>query len=62
MVGLSGYGHRSFLSDWYSGSFLPGSPARGLTFQYHPQTNDRRISGTTASLLGLGTPGNTAEH
>ncbi len=60
MVGLSGYGHRSFLSDWYSGSF-PGSPARGLTFQYHPQTNDRRISGTTASLLGLGTPGNTAD-
>jgi amylosucrase len=51
-VGLSGYGHRSFLSDWYSGAF-PGSPARGLTFQYNPVNNDRRISGTAASLIGL---------
>ncbi|HYO86742.1 MAG TPA: alpha-amylase family protein [Dermatophilaceae bacterium] len=59
-VGLSGYGHRAFLSDWYTGAF-PGSPARGLTFQYQAQTNDRRISGTAASLIGLGVPGSTAE-
>ena len=41
-----------FLSDWYSGEF-PGSPARGLVFQYNPATGDRRISGTAASLAGV---------
>ncbi len=51
-VGLDGYAHRTFLSDWYTGQF-PGSPARGLTFQYNPVNNDRRISGTTASLIGI---------
>jgi amylosucrase len=51
-VGLNGYAHRSFLSDWYSGQF-PGSSARGLVFQYNPATGDRRISGSTASLAGL---------
>lgn len=51
-VGVTGQGHRVFLSDWYSGHF-PGSPARGLTFQYNPVNNDRRISGTAASLIGL---------
>ena len=51
-VGLDGYQHRSFLSDWYTGRF-PGSPARGLTFQHNPATGDRRISGTTATLTGL---------
>ncbi|MBK8437027.1 MAG: alpha-amylase family protein [Austwickia sp.] len=56
-VGLDGYAHRTFLSDWYSGQF-PGSPARGLTFQYNPTNNDRRISGTTASLIGI----EAAEH
>lgn len=59
-VGLSGFGHRSFLSDWYSGQF-PGSQARGFTFQFHPVTNDRRISGTAASLIGLGSPGTPSE-
>ena len=51
-VGLSGYDHRSFLADWYTGEF-PGSTARGLTFQFNPATGDRRTSGTAASLLGI---------
>jgi amylosucrase len=51
-VGLTGGGHRRFLSDWYSGEF-PGSWADGLVFQANPATGDRRISGTTASLAGL---------
>ncbi|TNM69517.1 alpha-amylase [Streptomyces sp. NP160] len=51
-VGLSGFDHRSFLSDWFSGSF-PGSPARGLVFQENPVTRDRRISGSAAALTGL---------
>ncbi|UQX88720.1 alpha-amylase family protein [Jatrophihabitans telluris] len=52
-VGLNGYLHRAFLSDWYSGQF-PGSAADGLVFQYNAATGDRRISGTGASLAGLG--------
>jgi len=51
-VELSGFGHRSFLSDFYSG-IHEGSFARGATFQFNPRTNDRRISGTLASLAGL---------
>lgn len=51
-VGLSGFAHRSFLSDFYSGQF-PGSFARGEVFQYNPRTGDRRISGMLASLAGL---------
>jgi len=51
-VGLSGPAHRNFLSDWYAGRY-PGSPARGVVFQYNPQTGDRRISGTAAALAGL---------
>lgn len=51
-VGLSGYWHRAFLSDWYAGLY-PLSDARGLVFQYNPVTGDRRISGTAASLIGL---------
>ena len=52
-VGLSGPAHRAFLSDWYAGEF-PGSWAEGLVFQHNPATGDRRISGTAASLTGLG--------
>lgn len=55
-VGLNGYHHRRFLSDWYSGLF-PGSPAEGLVFQENPATGDRRISGTAASLTGLARAG-----
>ncbi|MBA3470059.1 MAG: alpha-amylase [Herpetosiphonaceae bacterium] len=51
-IGESGYLHRQFLSAWYSGAF-PTSFARGAVFQFNPLTNDRRISGMTASLAGL---------
>ncbi|HEX3004722.1 MAG TPA: alpha-amylase family protein, partial [Angustibacter sp.] len=51
-AGVTGAGHRAFLSDFYAGDF-PGSTARGLVFQANPATGDRRISGTTASLAGL---------
>ncbi len=53
-VGVSGYFHQAFLSDYYSGVF-PDSPARGLVFQANPATGDRRISGSAASLAGLDT-------
>jgi amylosucrase len=60
-VGLSGFEHRRFLSDWYAGDF-PGSWARGLVFQENAATGDRRISGSLASLAGLSTgdPGSVA--
>ena len=51
-VGLNGFEHRKFLSDFYAGEF-PGSWARGLVFQENPATGDRRISGSLASLAGL---------
>ncbi|HEX6384431.1 MAG TPA: amylosucrase [Anaerolineae bacterium] len=51
-IGLNGYQHRWFLSDFYSGHF-PGTFARGVVFQYNPNTGDRRISGSLASLAGL---------
>ena len=51
-VGLNGYWHRQFLADWYRGVY-PMSDARGLVFQYNPVTQDRRITGTAASLVGI---------
>lgn len=51
-VGRSGFHHRAFLSDFYSGQF-EGSFARGAVFQFNPLNQDRRISGTLASLAGL---------
>jgi amylosucrase len=51
-VGLDGFAHRHFLSDFYAGQ-VPGSWARGLVFQENAQTGDRRISGSLASLAGL---------
>ncbi|GKY86565.1 alpha-amylase family protein [Sinisalibacter aestuarii] len=51
-VGVSGFGHRAFLSDFYEGGFR-GSFARGALFQVNEATGDKRISGTTASLAGL---------
>ncbi|MCW2529877.1 MAG: alpha amylase catalytic region [Pseudonocardiales bacterium] len=51
-VGLNGFEHRRFLSDYYAGDY-PGTPARGLVFQANPVTGDRRISGMTAGLTGL---------
>ncbi len=53
-VGLNGFRHRAFLSDFYEGVF-PGSFAKGELFQYNPETGDKRISGTCASLCGLET-------
>ena len=52
-VGLDPFAHRSFLSDFYTGAF-PGSFAEGGVFQYNPDTGDRRVNGTFASLAGLG--------
>lgn len=51
-VGANGFLHRKFLSDFYAGEF-EGTHARGGVFQYNPVTQDRRISGTFASLAGL---------
>lgn len=51
-LGLTGHGHRSYLSDFYEGSF-PGSFARGALFQVNEATGDKRISGSLASLAGL---------
>ncbi len=53
-VGLNGWDHRKFLSDYYCGVH-PDTPAKGLVFQSNPATGDRRISGTTASLAGVET-------
>ena len=51
-LGFSGFAHRAYLSDFYEGGF-PGSFARGALFQVNPETGDKRISGTFASLAGL---------
>lgn len=51
-VGLTGFGHRAFLSDFYTGVF-PGTFGHGLVFQANPATGDRRVSGMTAALVGL---------
>ncbi len=53
-LGLNGFLHRKFLSDFYAGQF-EGSFARGGVFQFNPVTQDRRITGTFASLAGLET-------
>jgi amylosucrase len=51
-LGVNGYDHRRFLNSFYVNRF-PESFARGIPFQDNPRTGDCRISGTTASLLGL---------
>ncbi|TFL17086.1 alpha-amylase [Jannaschia formosa] len=51
-VGVQGFGHRAFLSEFYRGAF-PGSFSRGAPFQHNPDTGDMRICGTTASLAGV---------
>ena len=51
-VQLNGFEHRNFLSDFYAGDF-DGSFAEGLVFQHNPETGDKRISGTAASLAGV---------
>ena len=52
-VGLNGWAHRGFLSEFFIGAH-PASFAEGMAFQENPATGDRRISGTAASLAGLG--------
>jgi amylosucrase len=52
-VGWNGFAHRRFLTEFYSGEY-PGSTAEGAVFQPNPVTGDARISGTTASLCGIG--------
>jgi len=51
-AGKDPYMHRSFLKNYFSGSFQ-GSPSRGALFSSNPKTGDARISGTLASLCGL---------
>ncbi len=49
---MTDWGHRTFLADFYNGSF-PGTFARGADFQSNPETGDRRTNGSFASLAGL---------
>jgi amylosucrase len=51
-TGVDGFGHRSFLTDFFTGDF-PGSFARGARFGCNPDTGDARTSGTAASLAGI---------
>ncbi|MCF8110714.1 MAG: alpha-glucosidase C-terminal domain-containing protein [Desulfobacteraceae bacterium] len=51
-MGINPQDHRGFLNRFYTGVF-PGSFAKGLPFQFNPETGDMRISGTLASLAGL---------
>ena len=44
--------HRKFVLDYYCQK-LEWSPAKGLLFMYNPKTEDGRITGSAASLLGL---------
>jgi amylosucrase len=52
-VGWDAFSHRRFLNDFYSGRY-PMSYARGALFQENPATGDARISGSAASLAGIG--------
>jgi amylosucrase len=49
---INGYDHRQFLNRFYTGDF-PGTFARGVAFQHNPDTGDRRICGSAASLAGV---------
>jgi amylosucrase len=51
-LGIKGGDHRAFLNSFYLGNF-PGSFSRGVSFQFNPDTGDRRICGTAASLAGI---------
>jgi len=57
-VGLDGWNHRAFLSDFYVGDH-EASFAQGMTFQHNPINGDRRVSGTAASLAGVGLADNS---
>jgi len=51
-VGINPHDHRKFLNSFYTGNF-EGSFAAGVPFQFNPETEDMRVSGTMASLAGL---------
>jgi amylosucrase len=51
-VGIDPNGHRKFLNQFYTGNY-PGSFAKGVPFQFNPDTGDVRVSGTLSSLAGL---------
>jgi amylosucrase len=50
---IDGHMHRDFLNKFYLNKFT-GSFAQGVPFQENIKNGDCRISGTTASLAGLG--------
>jgi amylosucrase len=52
--GFDPFMHRRFMVDYLTGRY-PGSPSTGAPFMFNPRTQDARISGTAASLLGLET-------
>lgn len=52
--GYSPFDHKQFIISYYVGEFNK-SPAKGQRFMYNPKTQDARITGSTASLLGLET-------
>jgi amylosucrase len=51
-VGIDPVGHRKFLNQFYTGKH-PDSFAKGVPFQFNPDTGDVRVSGTLSSLAGL---------
>lgn len=51
-VGVTGPGHRRFLSEFYAGRY-PDSFARGADFQVNEETGDARTNGSFAALAGL---------
>lgn len=51
-MGWSPTAHRKFLLDYYCRD-LEWSPSKGMVFMYNPKNGDGRITGSTASLLGL---------
>ena len=51
-IGWDAKMHRKFLLDYYCQG-LSWSPAMGEVFMFNPETGDGRITGSTASLLGL---------
>ena len=52
--GFDPFLHRRFMVDYLTGRF-PGSSAAGEPFMYNPRTQDARISGSAAALVGLET-------
>ena len=51
-MGIDPSSHRKFLNEFYTGNY-PGSFAKGVPFQFNPDTGDVRVSGTLSSLAGL---------